>query len=130
MASVIIEQLEHYITMAKAQLKIVKKSLVITKSKKDVGVMVVVKACSQMKDCNNYFHETEKAFQTLIMKLESSNVEEKKDLQQQIDTQKKVVTTFKSLIEGGVSTYEKLNKVSNSVGGALYALEGKLGISQ
>jgi hypothetical protein len=61
-------------------LKIVKKSLVITKSKKDVGVMVVVKACSQMKDCNNYFHETEKAFQTLIMKLESSNVEEKKDL--------------------------------------------------
>ncbi len=42
--------------------------------------MVVVKACSQMKDCNNYFHETEKAFQTLIMKLESSNVEEKKDL--------------------------------------------------
>ncbi len=46
MANVVIEQLECYITMIEAQLKVVEKSPSIAKSKKDVNVMVVVKACS------------------------------------------------------------------------------------
>lgn len=35
MASVVVEELEHYIAMAKAQFKVAKKSLTITKTKKD-----------------------------------------------------------------------------------------------
>jgi len=46
MASVVIEQLECYITMIEAQLKVVEESPSIAKSKKDVGVMVVVKTCN------------------------------------------------------------------------------------
>jgi hypothetical protein len=45
MASVVIEQLERYITMVEAQLKVVEESLAIAKSKKDASVMAIVKAC-------------------------------------------------------------------------------------
>jgi len=86
MVDAIIEQLEHYIMMVETQLKIAKESLAIAKSKKDAGVMAIVKACSQMEDHNNHFHEAKEALQTLITKLENSSVEEKEDLHQQINT--------------------------------------------
>jgi hypothetical protein len=38
--------------------------------------------------------------------------------------------SFKGFAKKCVSTYEKLNKALDSVGGALYALERKLSIAQ
>jgi len=63
--------------MAEAQFKIVKESLAIAKSKKDIGVMVAIKACNQMEDPNKRFHEIEETLQTLITKLDNRSVEEK-----------------------------------------------------
>jgi hypothetical protein len=40
------------------------------------------------------------------------------------------VISFKGFSKEGISTYEKLNKVLDSVGGALYNLEKKLSIAQ
>jgi hypothetical protein len=38
-------------------LKVVEESLAIAKSKKDGGVMAIVKACNQMEDLNNHLCE-------------------------------------------------------------------------
>jgi hypothetical protein len=43
--------------MAKVQLKVAKKNLTITKTKKDVFIVATQKVCSQMEDRNNHLLE-------------------------------------------------------------------------
>jgi hypothetical protein len=57
MVSAATEELEFYIALAKVQQKTTKESLAIAKTKKEVGVMAAVKACSQMEDRNNHLQE-------------------------------------------------------------------------
>jgi len=80
-ASAIIEELKHYILMVKGELKPTKESLANAKSKKEVGVMVTMKACDQMEDHNNHLCEQGVLLQTLVTEMESCLNEEKKDLQ-------------------------------------------------
>jgi len=65
--------------MAKVQLKVAKKNLTITKSKKDAFIVATQKVCSQMEDRNNHLLEVGATLQPLIAKMDN-NFEEIEDL--------------------------------------------------
>ncbi len=104
--------------------------MAIAKTKKEVGVMAAIKAYSQMEDHNNHLQEAKEVLSTLLIKGENNTKLKREDLQWKIDTQKGVVDYSRVLYRQGVSTYEKLSKASDSVGGVLYALEGQLACAQ
>ncbi len=81
MASAIVEELEWYVAMVKGRLKTTEKELAMAKSKKEAGVMVVMKAYRQMEDPNNHLHQQEVFLQTLITNIKSCFAEQKEDLQ-------------------------------------------------
>ncbi len=64
MANVVVEELEHYITIAKAQFKVAKESLAIAKTKKDVYIVDAQRVCNQMEDRNNHLLEVKTTIQT------------------------------------------------------------------
>ncbi len=98
MPSAIVEKLKHYIAMVEGRLKPAKESLASAKSKKKVSVMVIMKACDQMEDCNNHLCEQEVLLQTLITKIESCHHEDKEDLQRQIE-EKKVLLFYSKVLQ-------------------------------
>jgi len=57
MVGVVIEELKHYIVMAKAQFKVAKESLAIAKIKKNATIVAAQKVCNQMEDQNNHLLE-------------------------------------------------------------------------
>ncbi len=115
--------------MAKIQFKVAKESLAIAKTKKYASIVAAQKVCNQMEYWNNHLLKVETTLQPWIAKMDN-NLEEIEDLWWEINTQKWAMISFKGFAKEGVSTYEKLNKALDSVGGALNALERKLSITQ
>ncbi len=83
-----------------------------------------------MEDQNNNPLKLQQRLETLLAKMKNATCENKEELQHKIKAKKNILKVFKGFAYSRISTYEKVRKESKVIGNVLYALEGKLLVSQ
>ncbi len=85
--------------------------------------MFAMKAPNQLEDQNNHLLEVEQKLQKMISKVEEENCEDNEVVLKDIDSQKRIIDYFQSLVEAGKFKYEKMNKLSEGMGSKMFRSE-------